>query len=59
MEVAINQQRGKDYFFSDQDLSRLSPMRYEHVNPYGIYPFDIETESKIISLMPLHKPSRT
>ncbi len=56
MEAAINQMRSEGYFFSDEDISRLSPTRYEHVNPYGIYSFDIEKESKRVSLRPLRKP---
>lgn len=58
MEAAINQLQSEGDFFSDEDISRLSPTRYEHVNPYGIYSFDIEKESKRASLRPLRKPSR-
>jgi hypothetical protein len=35
----------KDIKLSNEDINRLSPTRYGHVNPYGIYPFDIEKES--------------
>ena len=59
MEAAINQLRREGHSFSNEDIRRLSPTRYEHVNPHGIYPFDIETESKTISLRPLSKPSRS
>ena len=58
MEAAINQLLSEGYQFSDEDINRLSPTRYEHVNPYGIYPFDIEKESKRVRLRPLRKPSR-
>ena len=57
MEAAINQLRTEGHFFTDEDVRRLSPTRYEHVNPYGIYPFDIERESKRVHLRPLRKPS--
>jgi hypothetical protein len=57
LELAIAQLRSEGYFFSDEDISRLSPTRYEHVNPYGIYLFDIEKESKRASLRPLRKLS--
>jgi TnpA family transposase len=57
MEAAINQLRSEGSQISDEDINRLSPTRYEHVNPYGIYPFDIEKESKRRSLRPLRKPS--
>lgn len=57
MEAAINQLRSEGHQISDEDINRLSPTRYGHVNPYGIYPFDIEKESKRESLRPLRKPS--
>ncbi len=58
MEAAINQLLSEGYQFSDEDINRLSPTRYEHLNPYGIYPFDIEKESKRVHLRPLRKPPR-
>ena len=58
MEAAINQLRSEGDQISDEDINRLSPTRYEHINPYGIYPFDIEKESKRVNLRPLRKPSR-
>jgi TnpA family transposase len=58
MEAAINQLRREGHQINDEDISRLSPTRYEHLNPYGIYPFDIEKESRRVSLRPLRKPSR-
>ena len=57
MKAAINQLRSEGHQISDEDINRLSPTRYGHVNPYGIYPFDIEKESKRASLRPLRKPS--
>ncbi len=56
MEAAINQLRSEGYQISDEDINRLSPTRYEHINPYGIYQFDIEAESKRVQLRPLRKP---
>ncbi len=58
MEAAINQLRSEGYQISDEDINRLSPTRYEHVNPYGIYPFDLEKESKRGGLIPLRKPPK-
>ncbi|MEL6499853.1 MAG: Tn3 family transposase [Cyanobacteria bacterium J06649_11] len=58
MEAAINQLRSEGHQISDEDINRLSPTRYGHVNPYGIYPFDIEKESKRGSLRALRKPSK-
>jgi TnpA family transposase len=57
IEAAINQLRREGHQINDEDISRLSPTRYEHLNPYGIYPFDIEKESRRVSLRPLRKPS--
>jgi hypothetical protein len=57
MEAAIKQLRSEGYQISDEDISRLSPTRYRHINPYGKYQFDIETESKRTQLRPLRKPS--
>ncbi len=56
MEAAIKQLRSEGYQISDEDISRLSPTRYRHINPYGKYQFDIETESKRTQLRPLRKP---
>ena len=56
MEAAINQLRSEGHQISDEDINRLSPTRYEHINPYGIYQFDIEAESKRVQLRPLRKP---
>ena len=56
MEAAIKQLRSEGYQISDEDVSHLSPTRYRHINPYGKYQFDIETESKRTQLRPLRKP---
>ena len=56
MEAAIKQLRSEGYQISDEDISHLSPTRYRHINPYGKYQFDIETESKRTQLRPLRKP---
>lgn len=33
--------RAEGYEVHDEDVSRLSPARYEHINPYGKYLFDV------------------
>jgi TnpA family transposase len=58
IEAALNQLRSEGHQISDEDINRLSPTRYEHVNPYGIYPFDLEKESKRGGLRPLRKPPK-
>ena len=56
MEAAIKQLRSEGYQISDEDIIHLSPTRHKHINPYGKYQFDIETESKRVQLRPLRKP---
>jgi len=34
-------------------IARMSPGRFEHINPYGTYFFDLETISEPISQRPL------
>jgi hypothetical protein len=48
IEATIKQLRSEGYQISDEDMSisRLSPTRYGHINPYGKYQFDLEKESK-------------
>ena len=59
MEAVIEQLRSEGHLFSDEDINRLSPTRYEHINPYGIYQFNIEAESRRVQLRPLRQPSRS
>lgn len=41
----------------DEDIAHLSPARYEHINPYGKYHFDIEQRFR--KLRPLRsEPNR-
>ncbi|MEL7034723.1 MAG: Tn3 family transposase [Cyanobacteria bacterium J06592_8] len=42
MEGVIDQLRSEGYLLSDEDINRLSPTRYEHINPYGTYQFNKE-----------------
>jgi hypothetical protein len=41
--------------FDDQRLKHLSPARFEHVNRYGRYRFDVEREAGRTGLRPLRK----
>lgn len=41
--------------FDDQRLTCLSPARFEHVNRYGRYRFDVEREAGRTGLRPLRK----
>lgn len=41
MEAALNQLRMEGYPVSDEDVSRLSPLMYEHINMMGRYSFSV------------------
>lgn len=55
MEAVINQLKSEGYQINNEDIQRLSPTRYEHINPYGTYQFDLEGESKRVGLRPLRQ----
>jgi len=42
----------------EADLAHLSPCRYEHINPYGKYAFDVSEELGMGGLRPL-RPGRS
>jgi TnpA family transposase len=42
MAGMIAQLRSEGRTVNDEDISRLSPARYEHINPYGKYRFEVE-----------------
>jgi hypothetical protein len=56
MEAAITQLRGEGYEISSSDITHLSPTRYEHINPYGKYQFDVEAGLSRTQLRPLRQP---
>jgi TnpA family transposase len=53
MNAVIEQLRAEGFPVQDDDLAHLSPARYEHINPYGRYLFDLESERKRKTLRPL------
>jgi hypothetical protein len=55
MQQAINQLKAEGYEIKEDDLKYLSPARYEHINPYGKYEFNVEEELNRKSLRPLRK----
>ena len=55
MQQAINQLKAEGYEIKEDDLKHLSPARYEHINPYGKYEFNVEEELNRKSLRPLRK----
>jgi TnpA family transposase len=58
MSEIIQQLIDEGYPINEDDLSRLSPARYEHINPYGKFYFNVEQEMNRKGLRPLrnYKP---
>ena len=46
MQAVLDQLRAEGYPVAEEDLTHLSPARFEHVNPYGKYSFPIEQARK-------------
>ncbi len=59
MAAAINQLKAEGYTVSETDIVHLSPARYEHVNPYGKYQFDLANNLHRRQLRPLRQPNST
>jgi hypothetical protein len=53
MGAAIDRLRIDGHPVQDVDLTRLSPCRYEHINPYGKYAFDVSEDLRGAKLRPL------
>lgn len=53
MAAALDQLREEGHPVDDEDVAHLSPVRYEHINPYGRYSFDVEVNRKRPELRPL------
>jgi len=56
MTAAIDQLKREGHTVVEEDLSHLSPARYEHLNPYGKYHFDVDTGLARTQLRPLRQP---
>lgn len=57
MAAVIDQLRAEGYPVREEDMAHLSPARFEHVNPYGKYAFEIENAHKLTRLRPLRRPA--
>ena len=57
MAAALDQLRAEGESVNEEDIARLSPARYEHINPYGKYRFDVEEGLSRSRLRPLRQPS--
>jgi TnpA family transposase len=59
MAAAIEQLRAEGYPVRDEDIAHFSPARFEHINLYGKYSFEIATSSRThFRLHPLRTPAR-
>jgi hypothetical protein len=55
--AVLDQLRAEGYEVNPDDLARISPARYEHINPYGKYQFDLANDLSRSHLRPLRQPS--
>jgi TnpA family transposase len=53
MQAVLDQLRTEGYPLQEDDLVHVSPARFEHINPYGKYYFDIEEQGQ--DLRPLRR----
>ena len=53
MGAAIDRLRIDGHPVQDSDLAYLSPCRYEHINPYGKYTFEVSEDLRGARLRPL------
>jgi len=58
MEAVIQNLEQENYQINEDDLKHISPSRFEHINKYGRYNFNIEQEMARDTLRPLRKLKR-
>ena len=58
MAAALDRVRIDGHPVQDADLPHLSPCRYEHINPYGKYAFEVSEDLRGARLRPL-RPGRS
>jgi hypothetical protein len=58
MAAAIDRLRIDEHPVQETDLAHLAPCRYEHINPYGKYAFDVRENFGGAGLRPL-RPGRS
>jgi TnpA family transposase len=56
MMAALDALTAEGYAVEGDDLVHLSPARYEHINPYGKYRFELGAEWSRTTLRPLRHP---
>lgn len=57
MEAALDQLRAEGYPVNDEDVARLSPLMYEHINMLGRYSFAVPEAVARGELRPLRNPN--
>jgi hypothetical protein len=57
MAAVIEQLRAEGKTVNEEDIARLWPYRYEHLNPYGKCRFEVEEGLSRTCLRPLRTPS--
>jgi hypothetical protein len=57
MATVIVQLRAEGRTVKEEDLARLSPAQYEHINPYGKYRFEVEEGLSHSRLRPFPQPT--
>ena len=53
MAAVIDRLRVEGKTVNEEDIARLSPARYEHINPYGKHRFEVEEGLSRKRLRPL------
>jgi TnpA family transposase len=56
MGEVVEKLKSEGVEITDQDIAHLSPCRYEHINKYGNYEFNIEEMHSQSKLRPLRQP---
>ncbi len=56
MAAVIEQLGAEGRTENKEDIAQLSPARYEHINPYGKYRFEVEEGRSRFYLRPLRRP---
>jgi hypothetical protein len=57
MGAVIDQLRAEGRTVNEEDVARLSPARFEHINAYGKYRFEVEEGLSRSRLQPLRRPT--
>ena len=58
MQAVIDQLKEEGYSINDEDLSHISPCRFDHINKHGHFLFNVEKELNRNGLRPLNKQKK-